>query len=88
MYLLDMFPQLKNGWMKFRTERSNEHNAWLVIQNSNDMIVVGFDKAKHANRTKNFLNNGGAFDGEIPLFFCSEVEIMDEYPEAGNETFS
>jgi hypothetical protein len=72
-----MFPQLKNGWMKFRTERSNEHGAWLVIQNSTDMIVVGFDKAKYANRTKNFLNSGGAFDGDLPAFFCSEVEILD-----------
>jgi hypothetical protein len=77
MYLLDMFPQLKNGWMKFRTERSKEHNAWLVVQNSDDMIVVGFDKAKYANRTKNFLNSGGAFDGDCPSFFCREVEIFD-----------
>ena len=72
-----MFPQLKNGWMKFRTERSNEHSAWFVIQNSTDMVVVGFDKAKYANRTKNFLNSGGAFDGDLPTFFCLEVEILD-----------
>ena len=72
-----MFPQLKNGWMKYRTERSHKHNAWLVIQNLDDMIVAAFDKAKYANRTKNFLNNGGGFDGGFPSFFCTEVEIYD-----------
>lgn len=87
MCLLDMFPQLKNGWMKFRTERSKEHNAWLVVQNSNDMIVVGFEKAKYANRTKNFLNNGGAFDGDLPSFFCSEVEILDGDLYVGKQKF-
>lgn len=72
-----MFPQSKNGWMSFRTERSNKHNAWLVVQNTDDLIIAGFDKAKYANRTKNFLNNGGAFDGDFPSFFCTEVEIYD-----------
>ena len=63
--------------MRFRVERSDEHNVWMVIQNSNDMAIVGFTKAKYANRTKNFLNNGGAFDGDVPAFFCREIEIFD-----------
>ena len=61
----------------FRVEKSEEYNSWLVVQNSNDMIIVGFDKAKYAHRTKNFLNSGGAFDGIVPSFFCTEVELFD-----------
>lgn len=62
---------------KFRVEKSNLHKCWLVVQNKDDMIVSGFFKSKYAHRTKNFLNSGGAFDGNIPSFFCSEVEILD-----------
>jgi hypothetical protein len=28
----------------FRVEKSEEYNSWLVVQNSNDMIVVGFNE--------------------------------------------
>lgn len=61
----------------FRVERSKKYNCWFVVQNSNDMIIVGFIKAKYAHRTKNFLNSGGAFDGIVPSFFCTEVELFD-----------
>jgi len=71
--------------MRFRTEKSKEHNAWFVIQNSDHMVVVGFEQAKYANRTKNFLNSGGAFDGDLPSFFCSEVEILDEDLHVGKQ---
>jgi len=60
----------------FRVEKSNIYDAWLVVQN-NDIIVAAFAKAKYAHRTKNFLNSGGAFDGDFPSFFCTEVEIFD-----------
>lgn len=63
--------------MKYRVQKSKKLNAWLVIQNSDDLVVVGFDNAKYAHRTKNFLNSGGAFDGSFPSFFCTEVEIFD-----------
>jgi hypothetical protein len=63
--------------MNFRVSFSKHLNAWLVIQNSDDIVIVGFNKAKYAHRTKNFLNSGGAFDGNFPSFFYSEVEIFD-----------
>ena len=61
----------------FRVERSKKYNSWFVVQNSNEVIIVGFNKAKYAHRTKNFLNSGGAFDGIVPSFFCKEVELFD-----------
>ena len=63
--------------MNFRVSFSKHLNAWLVIQNSDDIVIVGFNKAKYAHRTKNFLNSGGAFGGNFPSFFYSEVEIFD-----------
>ncbi len=71
--------------MRFRVQKSKKHQAWLVLQNCNDIIVAGFDKAKYAHRTKNFLNSGGAFDGFFPSFFCTEVEIFDGEPNVGKQ---
>ena len=58
--------------MNFRVSFSKHLNAWLVIQNSDDIVIVGFNKAKYAHRTKNFLNSGGAFDGNFPSFFIQK----------------
>lgn len=64
--------------MLFRVEYDGDEKVWFVVQNSDDMLVHGFTVQRHAKRLKEFLNNGGAFDGDIPEFFCQQVSITDK----------
>lgn len=55
--------------MNYRVQK--DEGLFYVVDNHTDLCAAVFKTAKYAKRLKDFLNNGGPFEGPLPPFFFS-----------------
>jgi hypothetical protein len=53
----------------------NSDFIWCVMENKTEQLIQAFEFEEEAEEYKDFLINGGAFDGFTPSFILREVVL-------------